>query len=549
VSGVVAWLDDPATDRGVHLATPDGGWQFWPYDRLADLARRYGRRLVAAGVRPGEVVTLVEETGPEFIGLLFGAMWAGAVVSPLAPPPSFGDRERYHDHLRSALRTSTPRLVLHHPRSAGVAALCAGLGVAARASPDLLAGTGPPLPDGHPAGPSDGHLAGDTAPAGPDRLALLQFTSGTSGRARGVRVPHTALAANLAMIRDWLRMTPDDPTASWLPVHHDMGLVGCLLAPVTGQTDLWLMPPSEFVRRPLRYLECFGRHGARLTAMPAFGLAHVLRRVRPEELRGLDFAHWRAVIVGAERVPAAVLDRFGALCAPYGFRRDALLPAYGLAEATLAVTGVRLATGWRSVPYQGGSVVGCGTPLPGVSVRVTGPDGLEVPEGTIGEIVVGGGAVCAGYAATAGTTPAGDGTAGDGTVVEAGLVRTGDAGFLRDGELFVLGRRGDSVKVRGRAVYAEDVEAVASAACDAPPGRIVALLGQVGQRPVVALVLEHPRPDWPAKARRAAGALTEDLPVETVVVGSGQVARTTSGKPRRRQMWADYQAGRLSPTR
>nr|WP_230416354.1 AMP-binding protein [Micromonospora tarapacensis] len=295
--------------------------------------------------------------GPEFVGALFGTLLAGATASPLAPPATFGDPDRYAEHLAAALAVMRPRLVVVDTGSASALA-----GAAAHAGVPTVDVA--ELPGGHATAAGTGGPRGGAA-ATPARPALLQFTSGTTGTVRGVRVPVPALEANVAAIRDWLEMTPDDPTASWLPVHHDMGLVGCLLAPIVTGADLWLLTPAEFVRRPTRFLECFGRHGARLTAMPGFGLAHVVRRVRAEQLAGLDFGRWRAVIVGAERIQPATLDDFAGLLAPYGLRREALLPAYGLAEATLAVSGLPLRTGWRQAPGPDGvPVVGCGTRSP-----------------------------------------------------------------------------------------------------------------------------------------------------------------------------------------
>ncbi|MEU5904133.1 AMP-binding protein [Micromonospora sp. NPDC047467] len=527
MTGPLGWLDRPDERRGIRFAEPDGSWRLWSYTELADLVRRYAGALRGAGVGAGDVVSIVETTGPRFVGLLFGTMLAGAAASPVAPPPPFGDRARWAEHLRGVLRASAPRLVVHDPALALVAEVCAGAGVPAYDSVGLLADA------------ADGRRA---STPGPDGLALVQFTSGSSGRVRGVRVPHAALAATVAGIQRWLRMTPDDPTASWLPVHHDMGLVGCLLAPVATGSDLWLMSPGDFVRRPLRYLECFGRRGARLTAMPAFGLDHIVRRVPPEALVGMDFSAWRAVIVGAERIRPALLAEFARFAAPHGLRREALLPAYGLAEATLSVTGVPLDTGWRTATVEQGEVVGCGRPLAGARVTVVDDDGRAVPDGMVGEIVVRGPSVAADY-----LPAAGDDTA-SGTRLVDGEVHTGDAGFVADGELFVLGRLGDGVKVRGRMLLAEDVEAAAVSACGAPVGRITALLGQVGDEPRVVLLLARPEPGWLPAACAAAEVAAEGVPVEAVVVPVGAVARTSSGKPRRRLMWQDYLAGRLGLT-
>lgn len=510
MTGLLSWLAEPRTDRGIRFSRSDGGWDLWTYADLARLARGHAAALTARGVRPGDVIGLVLGGGPHFVGALFGTLLAGATASPLAPSAAFTDSVRYAEHVTAALAAMRPRLVLVDAAS--------GPAVAPVARDALV-----PLVD--VAGLLD-DAAGDVR-AEPARPALLQFTSGTTGSVRGVRIGAEALTANVAAIRAWLEMTPEDPTASWLPVHHDMGLVGCLLAPIVTGSDLWLLSPAEFVRRPARYLECFGRHGARLTALPGFGLAHVVRRVRPEQLAGMDFSDWRAVIVGAERILPSTLEGFDELLSPYGLRREALLPAYGLAEATLAVTGVPLRTGWRQVPGPDGvPVVGCGTPLAGARVRVIGD----------GEIVVGGAALADGYAA-----------AGSDATFTGGEVRTGDAGFLIDGELFVLGRLGDSLKVHGRAVFAEDLDAVLGAALDAPPGRLATVLGVRAGAAAVVVHLEHPRPEWLPRIPALVAPLVPGASVRTVALPSGGIPRTTSGKPKRRLLWQRHLAEPPAP--
>src|SRR5205823_6322952 len=197
--------------------------------------------------------------------------------------------------------------------------------------------------------------------------------------------------------RSWLRMGPDDTTVSWLPVHHDMGLIGCLLTPLVNGTDLWLLRPEQFVRDPMRFLRCLARAGDALSAMPAFGLRYIARRVTPAEVAGLDLSRWRGCIVAAEPVHSEDLDAFARLLAPAGLRREALLPAYGLAEATLAVTGVAPDVGWTSTGVEGRRAVGCGPPLPGVGVEILDEHGARVPDGCRGEVAVRGPAVCRPY--------------------------------------------------------------------------------------------------------------------------------------------------------
>ena len=350
-------------------------------------------------------------------------------------------------------------------------------------------------------------------------------------------------------------------TASWLPLHHDMGLIGCLITPVVDGSDVRLLAPEEFVQRPLRYLRCFAAppagSGAELTAMPSFGLRYVARRVRPDALAGLDFTGWRAVIVGAERVSAEALERFHALLGPFGLSRRALLPAYGLAEATLAVTGLPVAEEWSAVRVAPATLglgaevatdagapplVGCGRPLAGVEVTVTGEDGAPLPDGHVGEIEVRSPALMAGY-----QRPAGAGEESRSlTELAGGALRTGDAGFVRDGQLHVLGRLGDSMKVRARAVFAEDLE-TALAELGLPPHRIAVALGVRGGTPTAVAVLERGRAEWVPQVESLLRRGAEGAEVVVAQGPPGTIPRTSSGKPKRRELWRAFLAGRLGP--
>ncbi|MEU5695804.1 AMP-binding protein [Actinosynnema sp. NPDC020468] len=480
MTGLLDWLEHPRPDRGIDFAT-DTGWERWTHPELAGHAHAVARGLVAAGTRRGDRVLLVLRSGPGFVAALFGAVLAGVTPCPVAPPAAFGDGERYRRHW------------------AGVVAAVEPSGVVTEA--DLVGS----LPDRAWTVEELAQRTGPDVVIGPAETALVQFTSGSSDRPRPVAVSRNALEATLEATRRWLGYTPDDAGASWLPVHHDMGLVGCLLTPLWCRADLWLMRPEQFLRRPERYLELFGRRGAAITAMPAFGLDHVVRRARRDP--DWDFTAWRAVVVGAERVRAETLTAFADFLSPQGFHPHALLPAYGLAEATLVVTGVRPGTGWRVAE----GLVGCGPPVDGARVVVLGEDGVPVPAGVVGEI----------------------GVAGPG--VTSGEHLTGDVGFLRDGQLHVVGRRGDSVKVRGRAVFAEDVEA-ALAEAGADPRRVAVALGLRDGEPGAVAVVEGAA----AEPADLVGVLRRAAQGADVRVVRGAVPRTTSGKPRRGELWRRF---------
>lgn len=523
---VLSWLARPRTDRGIDFGAAGGRWS---YARLAGAATD-----IAAGLRDvaGTVVGVVAATCPQTVAALYGALIAGAAVAPLPAPPTLGGWAAYRQRLDELIVAAAPAIVLLPDSVVGRGRRWHGPGPAAavmRAVAEVAA---------------DGQARPAAAP-GVGRLALAQLTSGSQGPPRPVHIGWPALDANVAAIARWLRMAPTDRVGSWLPLFHDMGLVGILLTTVSRQLDLRLMAPDEFIRDPGRWLRLFDAGGATLTASPTFALRYLLRRLRTVDLTGLDLSAWRALIVGAEYVDPAVLDDFTERLAAQGFQRRALLPAYGLAEATVAVTGSALDVAPRLrdvdpdtvVPGRpvrfvpAGSpgalrLVGCGRALGGMRVRVVDATGAALPDGHVGEIEVAGPSLA------------------DNAPVQAGRLATGDAGMVADGELFVLGRFGDAVKVHGRYLFAETVEAQAVAA-GARAERTAVLLGVHRGEPVAVLLLESAARATTDAAVTAIRPLVEGLRLVVAPVPVGTIARTSSGKPRRRLLWQHYTGGAL----
>ncbi|WP_406724095.1 AMP-binding protein [Streptomyces sp. GD-15H] len=370
------WLDRPRTSAGVELFDAESA-ERTPYPEIAARALGMAGGLVVGRVRARTVVPLLCSTGPELIAGFYGIQAAGCVVSVLAPPTRMsGDAHR--ERIREVLDVLDAEVLVVDASHERYAREVVGEpGFAAHRSVRLLK--------------TDELAAADPARRGPAELALVQFTSGSSGRPRGVRVSHDALAANTAAIRVWERATDDDAWCSWLPMHHDMGLIGCMVVPVSGgNNDLAVCTPETFVRHPLAYLRRFDRGGASITATPAFGLQRIVDRIRPGQLDGMDFSGWRAVIVGAERIDPVLVRSFTGLLAGHGLAPGSLTPAYGLAESTLAVTGVpidrqpssvrirrrELAVGAPVRTAAGGGthdadaidVISCGRPLTGLDV-------------------------------------------------------------------------------------------------------------------------------------------------------------------------------------
>lgn len=537
------WLTEPHPGRGVHMLAEDAsGWEFREYAELAASARRVAAALQQEGVRPGDIVGVLMPTGFPCLSVFFG-VWAAGATTCMITPPAFDKGEEYIAGTAGILAQAEPVLLATVPEFESLA-------VEAMRKAGL------------PGSPWTWREAEDEAEvAEPGELALVQFTSGSSAAPRGVRVGWDSLAANIDLIRNWLGWRDGDVTATWLPLYHDMGLIGCLLTPVASQGDLWVMRPAQFVRDPGRWLECltFAAH----TAAPPFAFEYAARRVPPERFAGLDLSGWRNAIVGAEPVDPVVLERFAQLAEPAGFSRTAYIPAYGLAEATLAVTGragrrvprvvrpdpgslafggeVRVveeyALGDVADPARPGWLTSAGAPGKEVDIDIVDDGGRALPAAHLGEIVVAGASVADGYHA---------GASGGSARFEAGRLHTGDAGFLYDGELFVLGRMGDSLKTRGRSVYVEDLEAAVVDATGLPRSRcaVVSMTG-AGTTGVV-LFAETAAGPWVDEARRVLCAgLGESADIAVVTGRPGLISRTTSGKVRRRHMWDRFRSGQF----
>ncbi|MDA8367841.1 MAG: AMP-binding protein [Actinomycetota bacterium] len=554
------WLDQPDPQRGVHFASDDGTWEFVAYDRLAGDVREAAAGLEQMGVGAGDVVMTVLPGSARFIASFFGTLLRGAIPSPVAPRTAYEDRTTYLRHLEGVLMSGSPRMVVTDPENAGeivaIAATAAATGpraipvvsseaVAAegRRASGVMASSSPRPPDRSPSNPN---VEGTDPVRDPARIALLQFTSGSSSLAKGVAVPASALEANINAIARWLGFSPGLPVASWLPVHHDMGLVGCLLAPICCGSDLWSMSPTAFIADPGRYVQCFSEHGAAFSAMPSFGLGYLLRRARMDDCSGLDLSSVQGIVLGAERTDPRLLQRAQAALGAIGLRPGALLPAYGLAESTLAVTGVRpgdplgtirLNAGGtkvierRSDPLDTSGILTCGRALSGTIVRVVSESGEELPDGTVGEVVVEGASVAAGYWH--------DGNPLSSTRFEEGRLFTGDAGVLVDEELYLIGRMGDALKVRGRPVFAEDLE-LALVHAGLQPHKVVVTLGLVDTTPTVLVLLEEEREAAVALAHDTIRRLAPTTSVLVRRLPAGSFVRTSSGKPRRRVLWDHY---------
>ncbi|MEV0031337.1 AMP-binding protein [Nocardia sp. NPDC050793] len=541
------WLLRPARETGVHFADEADGWEFRSYHELAEQSWSIAALMREHGFAGGEGACVITPTGFA-CAAAFYAVWAcGGVFTPIAPP-MFGDLDQIIAHIATILTAARPRLVV---TSSEFEDLVRRAAVAAdRTDEPLVIGANLPQAPG---------LRELGVPAD---CALLQFTSGSTGTPRGVRVSWHNLANNIAMISRLIEWRTGEAMVSWLPLYHDMGLVGAFLTTVTNQGDLYLMRPDQFVRDPARWLRAMA--SAQHSPSPSFALGYVAHRVRADEIADLDLSGWRTLAVGSEPVEVADLQSFAELTGPRGFSMDAYTLAYGLAEATLMVTSsarrrpitalrldtpnlrfgqpIRvLAEGKLDDAHRvegAGWITGLGYSTPESTVRAVDEAGRELPDGVLGELVVVGDSVAMGY------TGEGEGGA---TRIRDGELYSGDAGFLYHGEVFVLGRMGTSLKVRGRSVFMEDVESRVARETGITKGKLAAVaLTELGS-PGIALFAEAPSGEWISQARRVIRGELGPAATITIVTGPrGIIRRTSSGKPRRRHLWQLFRDGGLA---
>ncbi|WP_018501304.1 AMP-binding protein [Parafrankia discariae] len=513
------------------------------------------------GVVAGDRVGVLSDNAPDFLVALAGVSRAGAAACPLPLPASTRDLPGYAARLARAVAVAGIRLVLVGGRTARMADRFAGafdgvrlVRVADLTAPDTDGG---PAPAGTaPAGTAPaGTAPAGTAPAGPaadvspDEAALVQFTSGSTAAPKGVVLTHRNILAGLAAIIDGVALTEADGGGIWLPLFHDMGLFGTLAGIFAGM-PMTVWSPAAFVKDPAGWLADFLGRGGSVAPMPNFAYDHLAEAVPAPREAGLDLSGWRVAFNGAEPVEPASVERFLAIFTPAGFPPAALMPVYGMAEATLAVTFPPLGRApvhrWvdrdllardgvaRDVPAGAPSargLAGVGRPVRAMRVRIGGRDGTGVlADDQVGEIQISGDAVTGGYLTDTGAQPAGAFTAD-------GWLRTGDLGLLRDGELFVTGRDKEMVIVRGVNYYPHDAEEAARDVPGVHRRRCVAYADRTPEgTETMAVLAETPLTDDAGRAALATAirvAVTAAVGLAEVtvgLVGPDALPRTSSGK-------------------
>jgi acyl-CoA synthetase (AMP-forming)/AMP-acid ligase II len=544
-------------ERGLRFIDRRERETFVPWAEVVARAARTGAALTAAGVRPGNRVALVFPTGIEFFDAFFGALAAGAVPVPLYPPVRLGRLPEYHERTARMIRAAGARLVLADRRVRrllGQAVAHARPALGCHAVGDLAAA--PPA--------AAGSLAA-AAGRSPSDLALVQFSSGTTVDPKPVALSHRAVLAQTAVLNGFW---PDTAAlrhsgASWLPLYHDMGLIGCVFPALERQTDLTLLGPEVFVARPALWLRALSRYRATVSPAPNFAYGLCVAKIRDEELDGVDLSSWRVALNGAEAVSAHTLRAFTERFARWGFRPEAMTPVYGLSEAALAVSFSDLGRPFRAERFEraslepgaspaadleaGRELVSLGRPLPGFQIEVRSPVRRPLGEDRVGRVWVRGPSLMEGYLGRPRATA---------RALSDGWLDTGDLGFLRDGELFLTGRAKDLVILRGRNYGPEEIEAAACTAPGARTGCAVAAswMPEDADREELVVLVEaareataETRRALPEAVRRAVAAAVGPPPDRLEVLEPGTLPRTSSGKLRRAEALRRWLAGELTP--
>ncbi|MFT3923509.1 MAG: fatty acyl-AMP ligase [Myxococcales bacterium] len=525
--------------RGFRFVTSTGDELFLSYDSLRREATRRAGLLAEAGVAKGDRVALVIPEGHDFVLSFLAAVIAGAVPVPIFPRATFKASSDYVDSVAHITEASGARILLSGAANAelvqpakqrvpGLAeiAVTEALFTPERASASFA----PPKID-----------SAD--------LCFLQFTSGSTARPKGVMVSHGNLIANVTSFLGphGLARRDDDVGVSWLPLFHDMGLIGFVLGPLVVDIPVVLLPTATFARGPRIWLETIHKHRGTITYAPNFAYSLALKRLKPKDVESLDLSCLRIAGCGAEPIHAETLRSFARALAPAGFKPEALLPSYGMAESTLAISfhprgtpmevdrvdSTALRKGHASPAPEAAAddsleVVSCGVPFPDHELRIVDEQGQVLPERQVGQVLARGPSVCLGYFENPEATSA--------SFPNDGFLHTGDLGYLADGKLHICGRLKDLIIIRGANFHPQDLEWAVSEIEGVRRGNVVAFSTPISGEERLVLAVECASFEASQVRARVAARVNEAFgltPHHVATVTVGSLPKTSSGKLQR----------------
>lgn len=549
ISQALLALED-CTNYGARFVSRTGEATYYTYQEIIARAKSAAGTLQARGLAKGDRVAVILPTSLQFFDALLGVQLAGGIPAALYPPFRLGKLDEYFSRTSRMLAQVGTRFLITDsrirkllgPAVEGVECLKAVLDA------DSLLG-------------SERWSAVDTSPETP---AFLQFSSGTTVHPKAVMVSHTNLLWNLEMMDSVFRTFSNEESAEerggvcWVPLYHDMGLVGCLFMGLYHPGTVTYIGPENFIVRPALWLQTLSRYKGLLSPAPHFAYSLCLSKIKDDDMDGVDLSNWKVALNGAEPIEPDSMRRFSERFAKWGFRPEAMTPVYGLAEAGLAVSfsdpralplttefeRTALAEAGAAVPGQGRRIVSVGKPLPGIELQIWDESSAPLREGEVGRIMIKGPSITRGYFNDSAMTE---------QVIRNGWLDTGDLGFLHDGNLYISGRLKDLIIVRGRNYAPQEIEDLLDLE-GVRTGCVVAVAQQIGDEGEQLIILAEKDIRSPVSDEEVAKAIRNKVvstlaltPYHVQMLKPGTLPRTSSGKLRRRDALNMFLAGELLP--
>ncbi|MCU1273974.1 MAG: AMP-binding protein [Bryobacterales bacterium] len=548
VADVLAALED-CTRFGARFVSAAEQDQFYSYKEIMRRARASAATLQAAGLEKGDRVAIILPTSVEFLDAFLGVQLAGGIPAALYPPFRLGKLDEYFARLRRMLSKIGARFLITQTRIKRLL----GPAVVGVSSLQYVIDAGDLQSNGR----------WNPVTVDPDQPAFLQFSSGTTVEPKAVVMSHSTLLYNLAMMERALVYRDESEVEGgcvcWLPLYHDMGLVGCVYMGLYYPATVTYLGPDTFLARPSIWLRTLSRFRAAISPAPNFAYGYCVKKIRDDEMQGVDLSHWRAALNGAEPIDLDSVDRFSERFSRWGFKREAMTPVYGLAEAGLGVSFTdldhpplvtefdreALSTTGRAKPGPGRRLIAVGRPLPGVEVEIRDPDDRLVPQGQVGRIMIQGPSIMKEYYQDPELTA---------RTIRNGWLDTGDLGFFFDDQLYIAGRAKDLIIIRGRNYAPQEIEELLIDIEGTRAGCAIAVSTAVETEGEQLIVLA----ERDSRSQRNADEIAADIkarilsglsliPHHVEILPPGTLPRTSSGKLRRSEALRQFVAGELVP--
>ncbi len=547
---LVAALDriPNAPESGIRFIGFGAEELYFTYRELYAEARRRAAHLNRLGLKKGDRLVLMTSEAHEFVMSFLGCVVAGIIPAPISPPMMAKGSESLIPTAARIVDDASAKILLTTDSSKSFAEQ-----ILQNTSCNTLLLT------------VDSAFADEPPPFDepqilPEDICFLQYTSGSTTLPRGVMVTHANLMANMRAFMGQRGMNPgpEDVGVSWLPLYHDMGLIGFILGPLVYIGPVIVLATSSFARDPRIWLKAIDKYRGTITYAPNFAFAQVVKRLRDSDLENLDLSCVRVAGCGAEPIQASTLRSFAERLAPAGFRPEAFLPSYGMAESTLAISlhqpgkpirtelinteDLKLGKANPTTEANGNAreIVSCGLPLADHQLAIVSDEGKILPEREVGEIVFSGPSVTKGYFQNPEATAA---------TWRNGWLYTGDLGYLADGELFVCGRSKELIIIRGANYYPHDIEGAVRDLPGIKRGNVAAFSINEGDEERLVIIAESDARDAEALRREIRVKILETVGLEVyrvVLAPVGTLSRTTSGKLQRRKMKQLFEQGEIA---